>query len=79
MRWGSSYAPLWQELCRLLFQVVPISYFRNSRMAAQSEQVMPKKMRKPKSGGKPKQIKTKNKPGGPHTPGAKKRKKKKGK
>lgn len=34
---------------------------------------MPKKpkMRKPKSGGKPKQITTKNKPGGPKTPGAK--------
>lgn len=42
---------------------------------------MPKKMKKPKKGGKPKQIKTKNKPGGSKTPGAKgtypKKKKKK--
>ena len=38
---------------------------------------MPKKMRKPKKGGKPKRITTKNKPGGPYTPGAKKEKKKK--
>lgn len=30
-----------------------------------------KKMRPPKKGGTPKQITTKNKPGGPSTPGAK--------
>ena len=34
-------------------------------------------MKKPKKGPKPKKIKTKNPPGGPYTPGAKKRKKKK--
>jgi hypothetical protein len=38
-----------------------------------------KKMKKPESGGKPKRIRTKNPPGGPHTPGAKKKRKKKGK
>lgn len=32
-------------------------------------------MPKPMRGGKPKQIKTKNAPGGPHTPGAKKKRK----
>lgn len=34
------------------------------------------KMKKPQSGGKPKRITTKNKPGGPQTPGAKKARKK---
>ena len=34
-----------------------------------------KKLPAPKKGGKPKRITTKNKPGGPKTPGAKKRKK----
>ena len=32
--------------------------------------------KKPKSGGKPKRITTKNPPGGPETPGAKAKKKK---
>ena len=34
-------------------------------------------MKKPKKGRKPKRITTKNAPGGPYTPGAKKKKKKK--
>lgn len=34
-------------------------------------------MKKPKKGKKPERIKTDNPPGGPHTPGAKKKKKKK--
>ena len=34
------------------------------------------KLKKPKSGKKPKRIKTKNPPGGPHTPGAKAKRKK---
>lgn len=33
------------------------------------------KLKKPQSGGKPKRITTKYPPGGPRTPGAKKRKK----
>jgi len=33
-------------------------------------------MKKPKKGGTPKRIKTKNPPGGPMTPGAKKKRKK---
>jgi hypothetical protein len=33
-------------------------------------------LKKPQKGDKPKRITTKGKPGGPHTPGAKKRKKK---
>ena len=40
---------------------------------------MPKQMPKPKKGRKPKRITTKNPPGGPKTPGAKKKAKKKGK
>lgn len=35
---------------------------------------MPKNMPMPKKGGKPKKITTKNPPGGPKTPGAKKAK-----
>lgn len=34
-------------------------------------------MAKPKKGRKPKRIRTKNPPGGPYTPGAKKKRKKK--
>jgi hypothetical protein len=34
-----------------------------------------KPMKAPKKGRKPKRITTKNPPGGPHTPGAKKKKK----
>ena len=33
-----------------------------------------KKMQPPKKGKKPKRIRTKNPPGGPYTPGAKKKK-----
>lgn len=37
-----------------------------------------RKMAPPKKGGKPKRITTVNPPGGPHTPGAKKKKKVRG-
>jgi len=39
-----------------------------------SSQRRTKEWPKPKSGGKPKRIATKNEPGGPHTPGAKAKK-----
>jgi len=37
---------------------------------------MARAMKKPQKGAKPKRIRTKNPPGGPRTPGAKKKKKK---